>query len=49
MTDWSNEQAVDHFQRRLRKMGILRALKRMGAQEGQAVFIGDVELEYQPE
>ncbi|MDX9974469.1 MAG: GTPase ObgE, partial [FCB group bacterium] len=42
MTDWSNEQAVDHFQRRLRKMGILRALKRMGAQEGQAVFIGDV-------
>jgi GTP-binding protein len=49
MTDWNNEQAVEHFHRRLRKMGVLRALKRLGAAPGQTVFIGDVELEYQPE
>lgn len=49
MTNWDNEQAVRHFQQRLRRMGVLRALKRMGAEEGQSVFIGDVELEYQPD
>jgi GTPase len=49
MTDFENEQAVRHFQKRLLRMGILKALKRMGAEAGQQVVIGDVELEYEPD
>ena len=46
MIDWNNDQAVRYFQKRLQRMGVLKALKRLGAEEGQSVFIGDVELEY---
>lgn len=46
MTDFENEEAVAHLQRRLEKMGIFKALKRMKAQPGQTVAIGDYELEY---
>ncbi|HOJ33397.1 MAG TPA: GTPase ObgE [Candidatus Hydrogenedentes bacterium] len=49
MTDFNNEEAAAHFQMRLRKMGILKALKRMGAQEGDSVFIDTIELEYDPD
>lgn len=49
MIDWSNDQAVRHFHKKLQRMGVLKALKRLGAEEGQSVFIGDVELEYQPD
>ncbi len=47
MTNFDNEEALRHLQTRLHKMGLFRALKRLGAREGQAIFIGDVELEYQ--
>ena len=33
----------------LKKMGVLKALKRMGAQPGQTVRIGGVDLDYQPD
>jgi GTP-binding protein len=46
MTDFSNPEAVDHLQQVLEKMGIYRALKRLGAHEGMTVIIGDLELEY---
>ncbi len=46
MTDFDNEEAVMHFQRRLEKMGVFKALKRMGAQPGQSVFIEEYEMEY---
>lgn len=46
MTDFSNYEAVDHLQATLAKMGIFKALKRMGAQDGQSIQIGGVELEY---
>jgi len=46
MTDFDNEEALRHLQKRLLKMGLFRALKRMGAHEGKAIFIGDTELEY---
>jgi len=49
MTDFSNEEAVRHFQRRLKKMGIMKALQRMGAKEGVQIRIGKVELEYYPD
>ena len=47
MTDFDNEEAVAHLQRRLEKMGVFKALKRMKAQPGQSVIIGDYEMEYQ--
>ena len=34
------------MQKRLEKMGIFKALKRMGAQDGETIVIGEFELEY---
>jgi len=47
MTNFDNESAVRHLHDRLRKMGLLGALKRMGAKAGDTIIVGDVELEYQ--
>lgn len=49
MTDFSNPEAVVHLQQVLEKMGVFRALKRLGAEEGQTIVIGDLELEYHPD
>ncbi len=49
MTDFSNSDGVRHLQHTLDKMGLFLALKRMGAEPGQSIWIGDVELEYRPE
>lgn len=49
MTNFDNEDAVRHLQKRFKKMGILKALKRLGAEPGATVFVGDAELEYHPE
>ncbi len=49
MTDFSNKEAVVHLQQVLEKMGVFRALKRLGAEEGQSIHIGDLELEYHPD
>ena len=46
MTEFSNMEAVRHLQNRLKRMGVYKALKRMGAETGDTVHIGDVELEY---
>jgi GTP-binding protein len=49
MTDFENAEAVEHLQQVLDKMGIFKALKRLGAKEGQTIHIGDLELEYHPD
>lgn len=49
MTDFNNEEAVRYLQQRLKKMGIMKALQRMGAREGMTIRIGEVELEYYPD
>ena len=49
MTDFGNPEGAEHLQKVLEKMGIFRALKRLGAEEGQSIFIGDLELEYHPD
>jgi GTPase len=46
MADLTNIEAMEYVQHRLRKMGIERALHRAGAQEGDLVRIGPVELDY---
>ena len=47
MTDFENEEAIVHMQLRLDKLGVFKALKRMKAQPGDSVFIGDHEMEYE--
>ncbi|HRK36642.1 MAG TPA: Obg family GTPase CgtA, partial [Candidatus Hydrogenedentes bacterium] len=46
MTNFDNDDAVRHLEKRLRKMGIFKALKRLGAESGATIFIADAELEY---
>jgi GTP-binding protein len=46
MTHFENEEAVVHLGHKLKKMGLYKALHRLGAQEGQSIYIGDVEMEY---
>ncbi len=47
MTDWSNSEAVARFQRILKAMGILDALREAGVGPGDTVFFGKQELEWQ--
>jgi len=49
MTDLENPQALQHLQRRLKALGIFKALQRMGAQPGDTIHIGTVEMEYYPD
>ena len=47
-TDLANEDALVRMHLELQNMGVIQALSRAGAKAGDAVFIGDVQLEYQP-
>ena len=47
MTPWDQPGSVRRFQRLLEKLGVDKGLKDAGAQEGDTVYIGEFELEYQ--
>jgi GTP-binding protein len=49
MTDFSNDEAVRYLDRKLKKMGVYKVLKRLGATEGSTIHIDDAELEYHAE
>ncbi len=44
-TDWENEEAIDHFQKRFKKMGIEEELFASGAKNGDEVMIGEVSFD----
>ncbi|MDD5468378.1 MAG: GTPase ObgE [Anaerolineales bacterium] len=46
MTYWEYPQSVRRFQRILEKLGVDKALREAGIQNGDMVFIGDYELEW---
>ena len=46
MADLTNPEALSYVQHRFRRMGVERALARAGAQEGDLVRVGVIELEY---
>jgi len=46
MTDLDNEEGVRHLHRRLARMGVIRRLRDLGAQDGDKVTIGSVELDF---
>ena len=47
MTYWEHYQSIRRFQRILETLGIDRALREAGVQEGDTVHIGEFELEWQ--
>jgi GTP-binding protein len=47
MTYWEHEGSLRRFQRLLETLGVDEALREMGIQEGQSVFIDEFELEWQ--
>jgi len=46
MTDWSNYEAMERFERILRARGISAKIEEAGVKLGDTVIIGDVELEW---
>jgi GTP-binding protein len=49
LSDLTNVDALAYAQRRLRDLGVDRALSRAGARMGDRVRIGDFEFDYQPD
>ncbi len=47
LTPWDQSGSVRRFQKLMERLGVDKALKDAGAQEGDTVFIGEYELEYQ--
>jgi len=46
-TDWENPEGVENFQRELERKGVIAALRRAGAQEGDDVRVGGVEFGFE--
>ncbi len=47
MTYWEYDQSIRRFQRILETLGIDAALRKAGVQDGETVYIGEYELEWQ--
>ncbi|MGB8214433.1 MAG: GTPase ObgE [Anaerolineales bacterium] len=47
MTPWDQSGSVRRFQKLMERLGVDKALRAAGAQEGDTVHIGEYELEYQ--
>lgn len=45
-TDWDNEEGVERFQRELERRGVVAALRRAGAEEGDEVRISEVVFDF---
>jgi GTPase len=49
LSDLTNADALDHAHQTLRRLGVIRALERAGAREGDPVRIGRLEFEFEPD
>jgi GTP-binding protein len=49
MTDFDSTEALEHLQRRLRRMGVFTALEREGVRAGSRVMIGELEMTWEGE
>jgi GTP-binding protein len=45
-TDWGYEESVRRLHRTLERMGVTKALEEAGVEEGDTVYVGDMELEW---
>jgi GTPase len=48
MTEFTNDEAVDHLRKRLTKLGVDKQLREAGAAPGDEVVIGEMTFEYVP-
>jgi len=48
LNDVTTPDAISYISHRLDRLGVMRALARAGASEGDVVWIGDFSFEYQP-
>ncbi|HEY5157540.1 MAG TPA: Obg family GTPase CgtA, partial [Anaerolineales bacterium] len=46
MTPWGQSGSVRRFQKLMERLGVDKALREAGVQEGDTVYIGEYELEY---
>ena len=49
MTDLGNEEAVRYLHRRLQRIGVIDKLRKMGAEEGDTVRVGETEFSFSEE
>jgi GTP-binding protein len=49
MTDMESPEAVEHLQRRLKRLGVFQALEREGIRAGSRVVIGSIEMTWEGE
>lgn len=49
MTHWENEEAIERFQQIFQRMGIEKALRKAGADDGHTVEIQGIQFELNPE
>jgi GTP-binding protein len=49
VSDLTNADALAHVQRRLRRLGVDRALVRAGVREGDQVRVGGMTFSYEPD
>ena len=49
VTDLTNAQALAYVHKRLKRLGVDRALARAGAREGDGVRIGGLTFEFEPD
>ena len=47
LSDLTDPSALEHAQRRLESLGVNKALRNAGAQDGDVVHIGDLSFEYE--
>jgi len=47
MTYWEHEGSLRRFQKLMETLGVEDALRDMGIEEGQSVFVDEIELEWQ--
>ncbi len=48
MSRFDSFEALQHLQHKLERLGVIEALTSAGVQEGDAVFLGDYEMEWHP-
>jgi GTP-binding protein len=49
LSDLTDSDALSFAQRRLKRLGVDKALQRAGAQEGDTIRIGDLVFEWEPD
>jgi GTP-binding protein len=49
VSDLTNPDALEHIHRRLKRIGVDRALSRAGAHDGDTVHIGELSFTYESE